>query len=426
MPIPISDLISYVHILIGTAAPVIISLVCIQLKPLRTPLRLLILLAAMSVAGIVASTLALPELAWFGIMAVYTVAIVFTYQTDIYYSGIAALLTALLIGLDQLAYHHLLLADLERLMWVFDLLLVLSAGLCCRFNVELLPTPSALPIISDKEHRRKLRISLLYVAISLAVANLWLFFALSVLEMLPGKLQLALTSLTMAISLLLLGYIRRLTFSVVERIEALVDKQYQSNLLSFMQVIRSQRHDFNFHMRTISTLIEQAQYQECNEYVHQMVRNASAMNDMLPLHHPANSALIHAFWEMALQKGIDFTVDISSDLAHLPCTIYETNTMIGNLLQNAIDEVEAAHSHGPIRLLILFRGGYYTIKVTNPCSKEPEELQNMFQPGYSTKQSHEGLGLAAVRHITDRYDGMVFPEFDQGQINLIVQIPFSA
>ena len=229
-----------------------------------------------------------------------------------------------------------------------------------------------------------------------------------------------------ALSALLLGCVRRLAFGAVERIEALVDKQYQNDLLSFMQVIRSQRHDFNFHMRTVSALIGQKQYAACDEYVRQMVENTAVMNDMRPLHHPATSAIIHAFWEMALQRGIAFEVDISSDLAQMPCTVYETNTVIGNLLQNAIDELEQVRSQGPIRLLILFRGGYYIIRVSNPCSKDASELQNMFQPGYSTKQSHEGLGLAAVRRIADRYDGAVFPEFGQGMIHLIVQIPFCA
>ena len=63
----------------------------------------------------------------------------------------------------------------------------------------------------------------------------------------------------------LLVVARRLSFGAMERIEAMIDKQYQTELVNFMQIIRSQRHDFNFHMQAISGMIEGGRYQECRD-----------------------------------------------------------------------------------------------------------------------------------------------------------------
>ncbi len=71
-----------------------------------------------------------------------------------------------------------------------------------------------------------------------------------------------------------------------------------------------------------------------------MVKTTTVMNDMLPLHDPVVSAMINSFRGLAAQKGIELQVAISNDLDHIPCTIYEINTIIGNLIQNAVDEVE--------------------------------------------------------------------------------------
>lgn len=153
-----------------------------------------------------------------------------------------------------------------------------------------------------------------------------------------------------------------------------------------------------------------------------MTKSTSVMNDMLPLADSAVSAMINSFRELALQKDIRLDVSIYNDLSQFPCSVYETNTIIGNMLQNAIDEVEQNQLDWWIDILILMRGGDIIIKVTNPCSQPPEAFKDVFRPGYSTKQAHEGIGLTTVSRLVARYNGSVHPEFDDGTISFIVRI----
>lgn len=227
-----------------------------------------------------------------------------------------------------------------------------------------------------------------------------------------------------ALVLAILFVLRQLAFAAVQRIEAIIDKQYQTELLNLMQIIRSQRHDFNFHIQAISGLIEQGLYSECGDYVRMMVKTTTAMNDMLPLHDPAVSAMINSFREMASQRGVELQVSISNDLQQIPCTVYEINTIIGNLIQNAMDELEQNRElRSWISVLILKRGGNHIIKVTNPCHQTEDVFRNCFKPGFTTKQSHEGIGLTTAMRIVTRYHGVIFTESDEGVISFIVQVP---
>ena len=215
--------------------------------------------------------------------------------------------------------------------------------------------------------------------------------------------------------------------SFEERIENIIDKQYQSELLNFMQVIRSQRHDFNFHMQTIFGMINSGQYEECKEYVGSMMKYVQSTNEILPLYHPATSALLNTFREIALQKGLQMEIEIHDNLQFIASSVYETNTILGNLLQNAIDELELhpENEDRVIRLLILKRGRYNVIKVSNQCHMTPNEMSRIFVPGFTTKNSHEGLGLANALRMAQKNGGTVYPEFEEKTVHFIARIPMN-
>lgn len=209
-----------------------------------------------------------------------------------------------------------------------------------------------------------------------------------------------------------------------ERIETLIDKQYQAELLNFMQVIRAQRHDFNIHLQAIAGMIEKGRYADCEAYAWEMVKNAERLNDVLPLDNPIIGAQVNAFQELAAGQHIRLDVQVLNRMEHLPCTIYEANIVLGNLLQNAMDEVENQERDGRwIKLLIMKRSRRHIIKVSNPCNKKPDAYQDVFRMGYSTKQSHEGIGLASVKKVVTKYGGTVYLEHEPGIVHFIVKIP---
>ena len=156
-----------------------------------------------------------------------------------------------------------------------------------------------------------------------------------------------------------------------------------------------------------------------------MMSTISSTNNLLPLFHPATSALLNTFQEAALQKGLQLEVEIHDNLQFIASSVFETNTILGNLLQNAIDELELhpEMESRTIHLLIIKRGRNNIIKVSNQCHLTPEEMSSIFQPGFTTKNSHEGLGLTNALRVAEKYDGTVYPEFDNQTVHFIARIP---
>ncbi len=291
-------------------------------------------------------------------------------------------------------------------------------------KIALLPDTPDVLIAADHQQSRRFYSSTATILGVLLLTTAWVWFTCTGLDELSGARRAATALFAAAIVAAILFVLRKMAFAAVRSMEAVIDKRYQAELLNLMQVIRSQRHDFNFHIQAISGMIEQGKYAECEDYVRSMVKTATVMNDLLPLHDPAVSAMINSFREVAAQKQIQLDVDISDDLGQIPCSVYEINTVIGNLIQNAVDEVERSGGNSLwISVLILKRGGKHIVKVTNPCGRDPETFRDCFKPGYTTKQSHEGIGLATVMRIVSKYHGAVFPEFEDGAVSFIVQMP---
>lgn len=214
-----------------------------------------------------------------------------------------------------------------------------------------------------------------------------------------------------------------------ERLTTLIDQSYHSEMQSYMSVIRSQRHDYNFHLHTLSGLIDAGSLEECRQYLHQLVQDSSEINTFLPVEDPAIAALIFSFRTMALEYGIEMHLDIQNDLKSVVTNVYETNKIIGNLLQNAIDEVRTHKdkSYG-IHLFIIKRGEDCVIHTANKIELRHDaqrHLQEMFLPGFSTKTNHEGIGLSSVQNLLRRYRGTLYSRIDGDVLHCFARIPLS-
>lgn len=162
-----------------------------------------------------------------------------------------------------------------------------------------------------------------------------------------------------------------------------LEQQYRSEMQSFMNVIRSQRHDYNFHVQTLAGMINSGNEEACKKYINELVADSVTMNSVLPIKDPAISAMVNNFRILAAREGIELHPDIRYDLENVVTNAYETNKIISNLLQNAIDEVKTHKdkSYG-IWLYIFKRGEFCVIHVANKLdSEQPQEeyVKNIYK-----------------------------------------------
>lgn len=204
--------------------------------------------------------------------------------------------------------------------------------------------------------------------------------------------------------------------------EMLRDAQQSSQ--RFFHMIRSQRHDFMIHVHTIYGLLSSGQTEECRAYVEKLTEEARKTNEVIPLDKPAVCALLDEYLVMAERQRIALTYSIRHDLDQVACTEFELNRIIGNMLQNAFDEVSAYEAGDRrVRLLIIKRAGRSVIKVTNPFLRPQAELAGVMEMGVSTKRDHEGIGMKNVERIVKKYGGAFFIELEDGEFSAVAQIP---
>lgn len=201
-------------------------------------------------------------------------------------------------------------------------------------------------------------------------------------------------------------------------------RQWQQESRDYMNTIRSQRHDFNLHLHAISGLISGGEYEECGKYVRKLVEDAAAVNDIMPVADAVVGSMLYNMREQARRKGSDIFYHITYDMEDIVCNGFECNKIIGNLLQNAIDAMHSTEDLAfGIRASIFKRRGCTVICVENRFTGDPNTIARVFEPGWSTKRGHEGIGLAMVLRTVEQYGGRVYPEFEEDLIRFVVTIP---
>ena len=90
------------------------------------------------------------------------------------------------------------------------------------------------------------------------------------------------------------------------------------------------------------------------------------------------------------------------------------------LIENALDAVPEN------KRVVAFaedREAEFRIVVRNALSSESGFGVEVYEPGYTSKESHDGLGLAAVRRLLATRSGSLSHEFDDGDVRFIVSLP---
>lgn len=201
-----------------------------------------------------------------------------------------------------------------------------------------------------------------------------------------------------------------------------LQRQTNDELQTFMSIVRSQRHDYNIHVQTLYELTRENRHDEAAAYLNRLAEDTMAMNRLLPLADAAVSALILSFQNEAARMGINMEISVENDLGNIATNTYETNKIIGNLLQNALDETSLLEDKSfGIHLTVLKRGEYAVIKVSNRTRNAMP--MSSYSIGRSSKTGHEGIGIASIRALASRYGGTVYSKEEGHIIHFTAKIP---
>jgi len=191
-------------------------------------------------------------------------------------------------------------------------------------------------------------------------------------------------------------------------------KQMAEELTGFKKMtdaLRAQNHEFMNQLHTISGLIQLEEYEKALEYISQISQDrqqvSGVLNDRIKNAHVA--AILLAKYNKATEAKILMEIDPESNLEIIPKTITvgEICSVIGNLIENAIDElVKMEGGRIEVGLFSDEKGLKIMVSDNGPGIKK-EIAEKIFEKGVTTKEGNRGIGLNIVKEIVDNAGGTI-------------------
>jgi two-component system CitB family sensor kinase len=172
------------------------------------------------------------------------------------------------------------------------------------------------------------------------------------------------------------------------------------------EALRSQTHEAANRLHTVLTMVELGRTEEAVELATAELAHAQQLTDQVvgSVGEPALAALLLGKSAQAGERGVQLAVDDASHIDGSPLPSRDLLTVVGNLVDNALEAVVTTPAPRRVTVLVVEENGEVLVRVgdTGPGLADASLA---FRRGWSTKAEGRGLGLALVRQVALRYGG---------------------
>ncbi|AYO31608.1 GHKL domain-containing protein [Biomaibacter acetigenes] len=227
-------------------------------------------------------------------------------------------------------------------------------------------------------------------------------------------------------SLVLYFYIVKTTESLTRKeIEYKSIKAHLKEIEELLNTLSGQRHQHSKHIQTIQALLYTEEYDELKQYINGIAGEYRTTTEMLRLGNMALNAVVNVKRELMARNNIVFKANIMAKIQDIGISSWDLSTVIGNILDNAIEAVLEKPDNRLICFETDYRKEFFIFRISNNGLQiDEDDLGKIFQSGYSTRE-HEtrGYGLYVVRKILDKGGGRIEVQSDQKLTTFDVYLP---
>ncbi|MEW1805855.1 sensor histidine kinase [Pseudarthrobacter sp. NPDC080039] len=189
------------------------------------------------------------------------------------------------------------------------------------------------------------------------------------------------------------------------------------SIQGLMEAMRALEHEYANRLHIVDGLLEMGDLEQAKRYVSQVSAMSRSLGERLraTIAPPELAALLLAKVAVAAEQDVQMEVTEDSRLEHPEVDHAELVTIVGNLLDNAVDAL--ANTPRPRVVTVQFDdadGVFISVRDNGP-GVPADKIDQVMVDGYSTKDSRpgmrRGIGLALVSRIVRRAGGTldVFP-----------------
>ncbi|KRE60731.1 histidine kinase [Arthrobacter sp. Soil736] len=175
--------------------------------------------------------------------------------------------------------------------------------------------------------------------------------------------------------------------------------------------LRAQTHEHANRLHTMVSLLELGRTGEALDFATKDLELSQQLtDDMLnSVQEPVISALIMGKAAEAHERGVELVIEASGPTGAAGLAVQDLVTILGNLLDNAIDAAAEAPAPRRVELRVDSHDGGLEVTVQDSGKGiEPDAIDDVFRYGFSTKAAGpfgRGLGLALVKQAVQRLAG---------------------
>lgn len=198
-------------------------------------------------------------------------------------------------------------------------------------------------------------------------------------------------------------------------IEALVRDLH--SVQGLMEAMRALEHEYANRLHIVDGLLEMGEVDQAKSYVSQLSSVSTSLGEGLRarIHPPELAALLLAKITVAAEQDVQIEVSADSLLERPQVDQAELLTVVGNLLDNAVDALANTPRPRTVTVQLDDVDGVFIAVRDNGPGVPADKIDQVVVDGYSTKDPRpgmrRGIGLALVTRIVHRAGGTldVFP-----------------
>lgn len=178
----------------------------------------------------------------------------------------------------------------------------------------------------------------------------------------------------------------------------------------FADSLRAAAHEAANRLHTVITLVELGRAEQAVAFATAELRAAQQLTDRVvgAVREPVLAALLLGKSAEAAERGVELTISPDTDLDDIGLDERDLVTILGNLIDNAVDAAMAGAAPARVDVRMLADETTFLVSVADSGSGlDAATAREAFRRGWTTKGDGRGLGLAMVGRSVRRLGGTI-------------------